>query len=135
VTPLNQLATRAYDAERTYDQVVHFVHVYIIEPHPEGDPGPYSGGPSEREYSAGHPQPRTFPDRLAYAQQMLPEIQGDQQMLIDDLTPGRQNNPAWCTYGPCPNCAFLIRPDGIIDTVQTWADAGAMQTAIDALMQ
>jgi hypothetical protein len=31
-------------------------------------------------------------------------------------------NPAWCTYGTCPNCAFLIRQDGPIDTVQTWFD-------------
>jgi len=54
-------------------------------------------------------------------------------MLVDDLTPG-PNNPVWCTYGTCPNCAFLIRQDGTVDTVPTWVDVSAMERAIRTLL-
>jgi len=54
-------------------------------------------------------------------------------MLVDDLTPG-PNNPVWCTYGTCPNGAFLIRQDGSVDTVHTWVDVSAMERAIRTLL-
>lgn len=43
-------------------------------------------------------------------------------------------NPAWCTYGTCPNCAFIVRQDGAIDTVRTRFDRDAMKRAIRALL-
>jgi hypothetical protein len=135
VTPLNTLARKAFDGATTYDQVVHFVQVYIVEPHPEGDPSPYSGEVWEAEYSGGHPQVTTCPERVAYAREVKPELQGSQTMLVDDLTPGDMNNPAWCTYGPCPNCAFLIGQDGILAKVQTWFNDSDMEAAIDDLLR
>jgi hypothetical protein len=135
VPALNSLATTAFDASSTYDQRVHFVQVYVIEPHPQDpDPSPYRGTVCEAEYSSKG-QPKTYAERVQNARDVLPSIQGNQFQLVDDLTPGAHNNPVWCTYGPCPNCAFLIRQDGILDTVQTWVDATDLQSAIDALLR
>jgi hypothetical protein len=135
VPALNSLATKAFDASSTYDQQVHFVQVYVIEPHPQDpDPSPYRGTVWEAEYSSKR-QPMTYADRVQNARDALPSIQGNQLLLVDELTPGQNDNPLWCTYGPCPNCAFLIRQDGILDTVQTWANAADLESAIDALLR
>ena len=37
------------------------------------------------------------------------------------------------TYGPCPNCAYLINQDGMIDTTQIWFNAWDVEKAIDGL--
>jgi hypothetical protein len=87
---------------------------------------------SEAQYSTKG-QPRTYAERVAAARDVAPLVTGRQTIVVDDLTPGA-NNPIWCTYGTCPNCAFLIRRDGTIDTVQTWFDATAMDRAIRTLL-
>lgn len=131
---LNSIAQASYDSTNTYADLVHLVHVYVIEPHPASpDPSPYSGVVWEEGYSTLG-QPKTYDGRVSNALDMVPLLEGDQLLLVDDLTPGDLNNPAWCTYGPCPNCAFLIGQDGVIDTVQTWVDS-SIQSAIDALLQ
>ena len=61
-------------------------------------------------------------------------LTGDQLVLVDDLSPRDRDNPAWCTYGPCPNCGFLIGQDGTLAEVQTWIDVNQMQNAIDQLL-
>lgn len=120
----------------TYADVVHFVHIYIIEPHPQRpDVSPYGGRVSESPYSSGKSQPRTYDERVANARYMLPFIHGNQLLLIDDLSPGDNNNPLWCTYGPAPNSAYLIRQDGILEKVQNWVDVPAMEKAINNLIE
>jgi hypothetical protein len=135
VPACNGLAAASFDGSRTYADVVRFVHVYVIEPHPlSPDPSPYRGEVWEHSYSTVR-QPYTYDARVENARGVEPSITGDQVLVVDDLTPHGPNNPAWCTYGTCPNCAFLIRQDGIIDTVQTWIDTASMQMAIDALVE
>jgi hypothetical protein len=135
VPALNALAAKAYDANSTFGDRVHFVHIYVIEPHPmRPDPCPYTGSVSENAYSTGRTQPRTYAEREAYARDTKQFITGKQIQLVDDLTPGRYNNPVWCTYDTCPNCAFLIRQDGTIDTVQPWFNAGEMEQAMRRLL-
>lgn len=130
---LNTLARKSYDATSTYGDRVHILHIYVIEPHPmDPDVSPYSGVVWEAEYSTKS-QPTDYSGRVANAADTDVLLEGVQLMLVDDLRPGALDNPAWCTYGPCPNCAYLIRRDGIIDTVQTWVDVDAMESAIDAL--
>ncbi len=132
---LNQLAAKPYDSGRTYADVVHFVHVIVIEPHPQSpDLSPYTGKLWEGSYSTVH-QPRTYEERVEAAQEIAPLLEGNQLLLVDDLSPGALNNPVWCTYGPAPNSAFLIRQDGIVDTVQLWFLARGMEDAIDALLK
>ena len=131
---LNELAKLAYDDTSTYADHIHFVHLYVIEPHPQApDVSPYTGRVWEATYST-KPQSLTYDERVATAQEIEQLLEGNQIILVDDLTPGQLNNPVWCTYGPCPNCAYLIRQDGVIDTTQTWFDAGEMKTAIDDLI-
>lgn len=79
-------------------------------------------------------QPYTYDERVAAAQEMLPLVEGNQLILVDDLIPGERNNPVWCTYGPCPNCSYLIDRDGIIHTTQAWFDAEEMERAINDLL-
>jgi hypothetical protein len=134
VPVLNELATKQYNDTSTYDDLVHFVHLYVIEPHPESpDISPYRGSVWEGSFSTKG-QAFTYEERVAAAQDMLPLIEGNQLILVDDLVPGELNNPVWCTYGPCPNCAYLINQDGMIDTAQTWFNAGDMEKAIDGLL-
>ena len=132
---LNQLATKPYDSGRTYADVVHFVHVIVIEPHPlPPDPSPYTGKSWEGPDSTIR-QPRTYEERVEAAKAIAPLLEGNQLLLVDDLGPEGTNNPVWCTYGPAPNAAFLIRQDGIVDTVQLWFLARGMEDAIDALLK
>ena len=131
---LNALAVVASDDGRAFAERVHFVHVYVIEPHPAApDPSPYSGRVWEARYSTKR-QPTTYGERMTAARETRALLTGPQLTVVDDLTPGRLANPMWCTYGTCPNCAFLIRQDGIIDTVQTWLDVPAMERAMQSLL-
>jgi hypothetical protein len=133
VPALNELATELYDDTNTYADLVHFVTLYVIEPHPTSpDISPYKGTVWEDTYSTKG-QAFTYEERVAYAQETLGLLEGNQRILVDDLTPGDLNNPVWCTYGTCPNCAFLIGQDGLIDVVQTWVDVEYMKEAIDRL--
>jgi hypothetical protein len=134
VSALGDLATRTHDATHTYGDLLHIVHIYVVEPHPQSpELSPYSGEEWTREYS-DRGQPETYAARVALALEILPELQGEQLLLVDDLTPEPLNNPVWCTYGPCPNCAYLIQQDGHIHTVQTWVSPAELQIAIDLLL-
>jgi hypothetical protein len=130
VPVLNQLATTPYDDTDTYGDKVHFVHIYIVEPHPmDPDVSPYSGEVWETEYSTKR-QPTIYDERVAAAGDIQPLLEGNQLILVDEL-----DNPVWCSYGPCPNCAYLISQSGIVDTVQSWVDGAEMQQTIDQLLQ
>ena len=131
---LNQLATKQYDENTTYDELVHFVHVFVVEPHPVSpDPSPYTGTVWEMSYSTKN-QAFTYDERVATAREIDSLLEGTQLLLVDDLVPGALNNPVWCTYGPCPNCAYMIGQDGTIDTTQEWFSDTPMETAIDELL-
>jgi hypothetical protein len=91
------------------------------------------GGQTPAPTPSAPSAPSNLSSALAAARDVAPLVTGRQTIVVDDLTPGA-NNPIWCTYGTCPNCAFLIRRDGTIDTVQTWFDAGAMERAIRTLL-
>ncbi len=104
--------------------------VYNIEAHPLGDPGPYKGRLALQSAS-DRPQSRSFEDRvqgladLALSSAIVP--------LVDGLDRGEEN-PIWCTYGTCPACAFVIRPNGVLEAVHTWADPATLDTTIAGLL-
>jgi hypothetical protein len=138
VPALNQLAVKSYKGQ-PYSEWVHIVHVYVIEPHPQApDISPYSGAVWTMSYSTKG-QPKTYSDRVANAKSMLPILQGNgtQLVLVDDLTPGTYNNPAWCTYGPCPNCSFLIGKDGkLVEVItKTPSNLAALESSMLKLLQ
>jgi len=135
VPALNELAAAVFSGPETYADRIHFVHIYCIEPHPRApDPSPYTGRPWESTFST-RPQTGTYNDRLELARETEALIDETQLMLVDDLTPGERNNPVWCTYGSCPNCAYLFRRDATVEAAQLWFDAEEMKAAIDGLLR
>ena len=131
---LNDLALKTFAGGRRYSDVVHFVHVNVVEPHPsDPDPSPYSGVVWEGETSRR--QPRTYAERVALAAALAAGVEGAQTMLVDDLTPEGRDNPLWCTYGPAPNAAYLIDRNGVLQVVQHWVDAPALEAAIDRIVK
>lgn len=132
---LNELAAKIFTGSTTYADIVHFVHIYVTEPHPQSpDVSPYTGQVWEGSYSTKS-QPRTYDERVTNAADMVPLIEGNQLLLIDDLGQGNKSNPLWCTYGPAPNSAYLIRQDGNLEKVQKWVDVAAMEGAINSLVK
>ncbi len=131
---LNDLEAKSFDATRTYGDVVHFVHVHVIEPHPLApDPSPYKGNVWELEFTT-IAQPLNYEDRVATAVEVESLIEGNQVLLVDELDPDGLVNPVWCTYGPAANSAHLIAQDGTIALAQLWLDAAAVEAAIDDLL-
>jgi hypothetical protein len=121
-----------FDDSRRYDEVVHFVHVYVMEAHPgPPDPAPFRGlagrGNAPR-------QPRTWRDRVELASTTSALLEGNQLMLVDELAPLARTNPMWCGYGPAANSAFLIGQDGRILEAHDWLDMAEMKSAIDNLL-
>jgi len=128
------MASGSYDPTSTYADKVHFLHIYVVEAHPESpDPSPYNGNVWEAAYSDVG-QAYTYDHRVANAQAMSSDVDSSQTVLIDDLDNDGHTNPVWCTYGPCPNCAYLIGQDGIIEASQTWFNANDMQRDIDDVL-
>jgi hypothetical protein len=123
---------KAFDGQSSFGERVHIVHAYIVEAHPKGpDPGPFAGVVSEARFSTKR-QARTYAERVGAARDMEALLMGPQRMLVDDLD-GVATNPFWCTYGTCANCTFLVRQDGVIDSVQLWMDVPAVEQAIRTL--
>ena len=132
---LNALAAKDRTAGGTYGDAVRFVHVYVIEPHPKSpNVSPYRGAVWEARYSTLG-QPTTYAGRVENALATAPLVTGNQTLLVDDLRPDMLVNPVWCTYGPAPNSAYLIRQDGVIDTAQLWTNVNDLEAAIDKLLR
>lgn len=130
---LDELATKPFDEGRTYSDVVHFVNIYVPEPHPMSpDPSPYFARVNERVYSEVR-QPRTYDERVSLAREVSMLLEGDQLMLVDEMPPLR-NNPVWCSYGPMPNLAYLIDRTGTVRLAQQWEDPPKIEAAIDELL-
>jgi hypothetical protein len=128
VPAVNDLATAAFDATRSYADVVHFVHVYVVDPHPSlPDLSPYTGRGEENNVSC--PQPRTYEERVARAVVMQDSLRGNQLMLVDAL-----ENAVWCTYGPAPNSVFLIDRRGTVRLSQLTANVDELHAAIDDML-
>jgi hypothetical protein len=114
-----------------YQDRVTFATVYQIEAHPKGpDVGPYKGQVSEHEYS-DRGQANTLAARTANARGVR-TVAGE-RLLVDDLTPGNEN-PFWCTWGTCANCAYLLKTDGTLAAVHEWYDPATMEASLASLV-
>jgi hypothetical protein len=129
VVKLNELANEAFDGQRTYADLVHFVHVYVVEAHPKApDPAPHFGGVSEDIYSVV-PQARTYGKRKENALLLLPALNDKQLLLLDDLRPHDFDNPIWSSYGSGAASAWFIRQDGTIVAAHDWIDMKTLKKA------
>lgn len=132
----NALAERMYDGTRRYADLVHFVTLYVVDPHPAApDPSPYRGTVWETPPVSDRRQPRSWDERVALAREVRSLLTARQTQLVDDLTPGGLVNPFWCTYGTAPNAGYLIRRDGTLAAVQTWFDAAGLETVLRSVIQ
>ena len=114
-----------------YQDQVHFVIIYVIEPHPVGSVSPYSGQEWTGSYSQdteGNPigQPGTYDERAELASMCARDARITALILIDEI-----DNPVWQTYGTAPNLAYLIGTDRKVIEAQTWYDVGQMEAFIE----
>lgn len=119
--PLRKLA-------KHLDGHVDTVLVYTIEAHPRRDPSPYRGAPWEVKTSDRR-QARTDDARRASAAEQ--DLGAAVRVLVDPLDDG---DPFWCTWGPAPNAAWLLRTDGRVEAVHTWFDPPSMLGSVEALL-
>ncbi|REJ85241.1 MAG: T9SS C-terminal target domain-containing protein [Bacteroidetes bacterium] len=105
----------------TYDTLISVFVVYTLEAHPDVDISVYSGNvnPTSGNIAAGilYRQPTTYGERKLIAQDLLDSMAINARVLID----GPCNN-WWLNYGPAPNNAYLIRPDGVVFAKHGWYD-------------
>jgi hypothetical protein len=110
---INQLST-------TYAGLINIIIVYTVEAHPT-DISPYFGfvnvGTANTNEGILFPQPTTYLERLNIVDTMLTNMTINVPVFID----GPCNN-FWSVYGPVPNNAYLIKPDGIIFAKHGWFD-------------
>ena len=119
---INKLAKR-------YRDQLHTVVVYTVEAHPKPGNGAYHGK-SKPKNSSDRPDASTWKKRASNAKDLrVPAA----TVVVDNLD-GHQSNPYWCTYGTCPNCAFLIGQNGTVEAVHEWLDTKTMGQSINALL-
>ena len=109
---------------------MHFVVVYVIEPHPVGSASPYTGRewPDSTSWDLqGNPvaQPETYEERAGLASQCADDAAITAQILVDEM-----DNSVWETYGPAPNLAYLIGTNGQVVEAQDWYVTSRMEPAI-----
>ncbi len=111
---------------------VHFLVVYTVEAHPQGDPSPYNGQewitPANQKAGILHAQPATLEARRDLARATLKTTGLTVPMVIDTL-----GNQVWKDYGSAPNCACLIGKGGAVVLSQPWLEAAALRQALEQL--
>jgi hypothetical protein len=128
---LNKLAARAYDESSTFSDRVHFLHVYVLEAHPQRpDVSPYSGDVWEVEGLSLIPQARTYEHRREFAAMTRELLVPGQIQVIDALDPDGLINPVWCTYGTAPNSTYVIGQDGVIRFAENWTEIDRVEAAL-----
>ncbi|MEZ4893992.1 MAG: deiodinase-like protein [Saprospiraceae bacterium] len=112
VPALNNLVSK-------YANEVTICVIYTVEAHPDIDISPYfgyvnTGSPNE---NAGilYRQPVTYGERLDIVSDMLNDLDIYAPVFVD----GPCNN-WWSVFGPAPNNAYLISPEGIVVAKHGW---------------
>jgi hypothetical protein len=135
VPGLNALAIEPYDGRTTFSDRVHFLHVYVLEAHPQRpDVSPYSGDVWEVEGLSLIPQARTYDRRREFAAMTRELLAPGQIQVIDALDLEGLVNPVWCTYGTAPNSTYLIGRDGIIRFAANWTEPDHVEAALRELL-
>ena len=103
-----------------YAGLINVVIVNTVEAHPT-DISPYFGfvnvGTANTNAGILFPQPTTYLERKNMVDTMLANMTINAPVYLD----GPCNN-FWYVYGPAPNNAYLIRPNGIIFAKHGWFD-------------
>jgi hypothetical protein len=122
----------------TFTNQINVLVVYVVEAHPKSpDPSPYSGNvwTTSENQSEGilYLQPTTYGERKQIVTEMLanPSYTLNVPVVIDGPC-----NAWWKNYGPAPNNAYLIKPDGVVYKKHAWFDKNPdnMTNDINALL-
>ena len=107
--------------ETNYGDQISVAVIYTVEAHPT-DISPYFGYPNPGSANTNqgilYEQPTTYGERLDIIDDMYAAMNVDFPLFID----GPCN--LWLeTFGPAPNTAYLISPDGSVYSRHPWFDA------------
>ena len=128
------LSSEAFQGNQSYGDLVNFVHVYVVEAHPQSPaPAPHFGLVSEEEFS-DVPQAFNYERRRTNAELLSPVIPDDHLLLIDDLRPRGVDNPVWSSYGSGAASAWLIRTDGRIIASHDWIDMRTLKKSLRLML-
>lgn len=112
VPALNQIVA-AYN-----DQVTICV-IYTVEAHPDIDISPYFGtvntGSPNTNAGILYRQPTTYGERVDVVKDMVQAMSINAPIYVDGPC-----NSWWSVFGPAPNNAYLIDPDGIVVAKHGW---------------
>ncbi len=102
------------------DQLEIFV-IYTVEAHPDKDISPYFGrvntGANNIKDGILYRQPVLYGDRLQIIEDLLIQQTLDVPLFIDGPC-----NEWWYHFGPAPNNATLIDPNGVVQIKHAWFD-------------
>jgi hypothetical protein len=117
----------------SYGTQINVYVVYVVEAHPKNpDLSPYSGTvwttSENQQESILYLQPTTYGERKQIINDML--ANGSYQLTASILIDGPCNE-WWLNFGPAPNNAYLIKPDGVIYKKHGWFDKNPDNIATD----
>jgi hypothetical protein len=103
---------------------INIIVIYVVEAHPKSpDPSPYSGTvwTTSENQSEGilYDQPVTYGARKQVLNNMLAN---SSYTLSVPVAIDGPCNAWWQNFGPAPNNAYLIKPDGVIYKKHGWFD-------------
>lgn len=102
-----------------YGPLLQVYVVYTVEAHPIIDPSPYNGQVwvTNNNIQEGvlFPQPKTYGERVALIDTMLTQYD-----IVPDILVDGPCNAWWSNFGPAPNNAYLIAPNGTAAAKHGW---------------
>ncbi|MFT6398095.1 MAG: hypothetical protein ACJAYU_002850 [Bradymonadia bacterium] len=123
---------RAAEVAALFDGAIDVKLVYVVEAHPTADPSPYTDAewPSPENSVEGllYQQPRTFGARVALANILIDRMGIELPVLVDG-----PSNAWWNAYGPAPNNAVLVAPDGTVMLEHGWFDGDGLDIVGDLI--
>jgi hypothetical protein len=112
----------------------NFFMVYVIEPHPNDVPSPYSADKkiwisanNIRDHVAAS-QPKTYQQRVDNSKKWKQAYDINLPILIDN-----PNNEFWSNFGEAPNMVYVILPDYIIYYKQAWFNERQLDEKLQSL--
>ncbi|MGI8893787.1 MAG: T9SS type A sorting domain-containing protein [Bacteroidia bacterium] len=103
----------------TYGSSISTYIIYTVEAHPVVDVSPYSGNVWTTAQNLNsnilYQQPSTYGQRKSVVTDMMSNLTINAPVYIDGPC-----NEWWNNFGPAPNNAYLIRPDGVIFSKHAW---------------
>ena len=104
-----------------YGDEINIYIIYTVEAHPNIDISPYYGfvnvGSSNITEGVLYEQPETYGQRKAVVSDMLTNMDIHAPVYIDGPC-----NEWWAHFGPAPNNAYLIDPNGVVVAKHPWFD-------------